>query len=85
MSDTVLQVVFGVPSPQRVRTPYKDTFATTAPLILALCLALGLGTHLPAPLRAMLDGAVLTVDGHPLPVHERSLDLTKPQSLAEVR
>ncbi len=85
MSDTVMQVVFGIPSPQRVRTPYKDTFATTAPLILALCLALGLGTHLPAPLRAMLDGAVLTVDGHPLPVRERAQTLANAQPPAEVR
>ncbi len=63
MSDTVLQVVFGTPSPQRVRTPYKDTAATTAPLIVALGLALGLGLWLPGPLRAMLDGATATVEG----------------------
>jgi hydrogenase-4 component F len=63
MSDTVMQVVFGVPSPQRVRTPYKDTFATTAPLVVAMVLALGLGLHLPAPLRAMLEAASQTVDG----------------------
>ena len=63
MSDTVMQVVFGVPSPQRVRTPYKDTFATTAPLVLAMVLALALGLHLPAPLRAMLEGASATIEG----------------------
>lgn len=65
MSDTVMQVVFGVPSPQRVRTPYKDSFATTAPLVLALSLALGLGLWLPRPMRDMLEGAARTVEGLP--------------------
>ena len=65
MSDTVMQVVFGVPSPQRIRTPYKDTFATTAPLVLAMVLALALGIHLPAPLRALLEGASSALEGNP--------------------
>ncbi|HEX9008939.1 MAG TPA: proton-conducting transporter membrane subunit [Holophagaceae bacterium] len=64
MSDTVVKVVFGTPSPQRVRTPYRDTPATTAPLVAALGLALLLGLWLPGPLRAMLDGAAATVAGH---------------------
>ena len=88
MSDTVMQVVFGVPSPQRVRTPYKDTFATTAPLILALCLALGFGIHLPTPLRAMLESASLSVDGHASPVLAPRIvaeAAPEPQKLAEVR
>jgi hydrogenase-4 component F len=63
MSDTVVKVVFGTPSHQRVRTPYRDTPATTAPLIAALGLALLLGLWLPGPLRAMLDGAAATVAG----------------------
>ena len=63
MSDTVLQVVFGTPSPQRVRTPYKDTPATTAPLIVALGLALVLGLWLPRPLQAMLDTASGLLNG----------------------
>ena len=79
MSDTVMQVVFGVPSPQRVRTPYKDTAATTAPLILALGLALVLGLWLPRPLRAMLGSAAATVEGAvPAPP-------PPPAQLAEVR
>jgi hydrogenase-4 component F len=63
MSDTVLQVVFGTPSPQRVRTPYKDAVVTTAPLIVALGLALGLGIWLPKPAGAMLTSAAATVEG----------------------
>ena len=63
MSDTVLQVVFGTPSPQRVRTPYRDTVATTAPLIVALGLALGLGLWLPRPAGEMLKSAAATVEG----------------------
>ncbi|HJW72417.1 MAG TPA: proton-conducting transporter membrane subunit [Geothrix sp.] len=70
MSDTVMQVVFGVPSPQRVRTPYRDSFTTTAPLILALVLALGLGLWLPKPMRAMLESAADTVEGHAPTVRE---------------
>jgi len=63
MSETVVQVVFGTPSAQRVRTPYKDAPATTAPLIVALGLALILGIWMPRPLQAMLDHAATTVEG----------------------
>ncbi|WP_243295551.1 proton-conducting transporter membrane subunit [Geothrix mesophila] len=63
MSETVVKVVFGTPSAQRVRTPYKDAPATTAPLIVALGLALVLGIWLPRPLQAMLDHASATAEG----------------------
>lgn len=62
MSETVLQVVFGTPSHQRVRTPYSDTVATTAPLIVALSLAALLGLWLPKPLQVLLDHAAITLD-----------------------
>ncbi len=65
LSDTVLQVVFGTPSHDRVRTPYKDTFATTAPLATALGLALVLGLWLPRPLQAMLASATRLVEALP--------------------
>jgi hydrogenase-4 component F len=63
MSETVLQVVFGTPSPQRVRTQYSDTVATTAPLIVALCLAGILGLWLPKPMYTLLEHAAVTVNG----------------------
>ncbi|WP_243288377.1 proton-conducting transporter membrane subunit [Geothrix terrae] len=63
MSETVVKVVFGTPSAQRVRTPYKDAPATTAPLIAALALALVLGIWMPRPLQAMLDQASTTAEG----------------------
>ena len=63
MSETVLQVVFGTPSHQRVRTPYSDTVATTAPLIVALGLAGLLGMWLPKPMHSLLDQAALLVNG----------------------
>jgi hydrogenase-4 component F len=65
MSDTVIQVVFGTPNPNRTRTPYRDTFATTAPLVIALVLALTLGLWLPRPLAAMIHSAVTLVEGQP--------------------
>jgi len=65
MSDTVVKMVFGAPDPKRVRTPYKDTFATTAPLILALGLSLILGVWLPRPLETMLQSAGSWVEGRP--------------------
>jgi hydrogenase-4 component F len=65
MSDTLVQVVFGAPSPNRVRTPYKDTFETTAPLALALGLALVLGLWLPRPLARMLVRSAAMVEGQP--------------------
>jgi hydrogenase-4 component F len=54
MSETVLQVVFGTPSHQRVRTHYSDSVATTAPLI---------GMWLPKPMFTLLEHAAFTVDG----------------------
>jgi hydrogenase-4 component F len=65
MSDTVLQVVFGVPSHSRERTPYKDTFATTAPIIGAMGLALLLGLWLPRPLWDAIQGATAYLEGAP--------------------
>jgi hydrogenase-4 component F len=65
MSDTVVKMIFGTPDPKRVRTPYKDTFATTAPLILALGLSLVLGLWLPRPLETMLQSAGSWVEGKP--------------------
>jgi hydrogenase-4 component F len=65
MSDTVVQVVFGTPPPNRVRTPYKDTLATTAPLVLALALSMTMGLWLPGSLADMIRGAAALVEGHP--------------------
>jgi len=65
MSDTVVQVVFGTPPPNRVRTPYKDTLATTAPLVLALALSVTMGLWLPGPLTEMIRSAATLVEGHP--------------------
>ena len=81
MSETVLQVVFGTPSPQRVRTHYSDTPATTAPLIVALGLAAILGLWLPKSLHVLLDHAALTIDGR-MPV--RTAPPSAPVALAEV-
>ena len=65
MSDTVTQVVFGQPNPNRVRTPYRDTFATTAPLVAALLLAVALGIWLPRPLDNLITNAAAQVEGRP--------------------
>ena len=65
MSDTVVKMIFGTPSPKRERTPYKDTFATTAPLVMALGLSLILGLWLPRPLDTMLQSAHAWVEGKP--------------------
>jgi hydrogenase-4 component F len=65
MSDTVVQVVFGQPNPHRIRTPYRDTFATTAPLVAALLLSVVLGTWLPRPLATMIQSAAALVEGRP--------------------
>jgi hydrogenase-4 component F len=65
MSDTVVQVVFGTPPADRVRTPYRDTVATTAPLVVALLLSLGLGLWLPAPVANLIRDAARLVEGQP--------------------
>jgi hydrogenase-4 component F len=63
MSDTVVQVVFGTPPPDRARTPYRDTWATTAPLVAALALSVTLGLWLPGPLTGMIRSAANLVEG----------------------
>ena len=65
MSDSVVKMIFGTPDPRRVRTPYKDTAATTAPLILALGLSLLLGLWLPRPIGTMISSAGNWVEGKP--------------------
>ncbi len=65
MSDTVLQVIFGTPNPKRIRTPYRDTLATTAPLVIALALSLAMGLWLPRPLDSMLTNAAAFAEGRP--------------------
>jgi len=65
MSDTVVQVVFGTPPPDRARTPYRDTLATTAPLLLALALSATMGLWLPDTLTGMLGSAAHLVEGQP--------------------
>lgn len=72
MSETVLQVVFGTPSHERVRTHYSDTAATTAPLLVALGLAAILGLWLPHAMQTLLEHAAATVDGRTT-VHPRPL------------
>ena len=63
MSDTVVQVVFGTPPPDRARTPYRDTLATTAPLLVALALSATLGLWLPQSLAGMIQSAATQVEG----------------------
>jgi hypothetical protein len=59
-----VQVVFGTPPPDRVRTPYRDTLATTAPLVLALALSASMGLWLPGSLTDMIRSAATLVEGH---------------------
>jgi hypothetical protein len=77
-------VVFGTPSHQRVRTHYSDTAATTAPLIVALCLAGLLGLWLPKPMFTLLNHAAVTVDGSMRPREVRRAPPTGPVLTAEV-
>jgi len=63
MSDTVVKVVFGTPPPDRARTPYRDTLATTAPLLAALALSVTMGLWLPESLAGMIQSAATQVEG----------------------
>jgi len=65
MSETVVAMIFGTPSPNRIRTKARDNFGTTAPLILALGMSLVLGLWLPRPLDTMLQSASSWVEGKP--------------------
>ena len=65
LSDTVAQVVFGRANPHRVRTPYRDTFATTAPLVVALLLSVLLGTWMPRPMASLIQNAAGLVEAQP--------------------
>jgi hydrogenase-4 component F len=63
MGATVLPVVQGVPHRNRARTPYGDTFGTTAPVLVALGLALLLGLWMPRGLESLLGRAAQLVEG----------------------
>ncbi|BDU71637.1 proton-conducting transporter transmembrane domain-containing protein [Mesoterricola silvestris] len=63
MGSVILPVLQGNPNPPSVRTHYEDTFGLTFPLVLALALALILGTWLPGPLHSLLTKAALLVEG----------------------
>jgi hydrogenase-4 component F len=65
MGSVVLPVLFGVPSPKRTRTPYRDTFGTTAPVAAALLLALILGLWMPKPVAGLLSRAAALAEGKP--------------------
>ena len=65
MSDTVVTMIFGTPDPKRKRTNAKDSFGTTAPLVVAMGLCLILGLWLPRPLETMLFSASAWVEGKP--------------------
>lgn len=65
MGSVVLPVLQGVPRRDRVRTSYKDTFGTTAPIAAALLLALALGVALPGPVDRLLARAACLVEGQP--------------------
>jgi hydrogenase-4 component F len=57
MGATVLAVVQGTPSESTASTSYRDRFATVAPILAALLLALLLGLWIPAPLENLLREA----------------------------
>ncbi len=65
MSDTVVKLLFGAPGAQLAKSAYQDTFATTAPLIGALLLALLLGLGLPRLFQDMLQSATQLLEGKP--------------------
>jgi hydrogenase-4 component F len=63
MGVTVLAVVQGEPPPDLPSTPYRDRFATVAPVALALGVVLLLGLFIPPPLDAVLRDAVAQLEG----------------------
>ena len=65
LGSTILPVLQGTPNPRTIRTHYHDTFGLTAPLVLALGLALVLGVWLPAPLGSLLSRAAALAEGRP--------------------
>jgi hydrogenase-4 component F len=58
MGATVLKVVQGRPSAEARETPYHDGLLTGAPAAVLMGAVLLLGLYIPAPLTALIDGAV---------------------------
>lgn len=58
MGSTVLAVVQGTPPPPRTDVAFRDSFGTSAPIVLSLALVLLLGLHVPPALEGLLRQAV---------------------------
>lgn len=65
MGRTVLTVVQGRPLPGRPASAYRDRLLTGLPLVVSLGLVLMMGTHIPAPLAAMVHRAAVFLEVHP--------------------
>lgn len=63
MGSTLLPALQGQPRRDRTRTPFRDTFSTTAPVAGALLLALLLGLWMPRPVDLLLKRAASMVEG----------------------
>jgi len=62
MGRTVLAVVFGEPSAETAKTPYRDTFLTAAPVVIMMALILFLGLNIPEPLKNLIETAALFLE-----------------------
>lgn len=65
MSASVLRAVQGPSNAEPLDAPYRDRFGTTAPILVALGLALVLGLWMPEPLSEVLRGATVLLGGLP--------------------
>jgi len=62
MGATVLAVVQGKPPPRLATNAYRDTIATTAPIVLFMALVLLLGLYIPPPLDSLLREAAALLE-----------------------
>jgi hydrogenase-4 component F len=65
MGSTVIAVVQGAPARATPKPGVRESFATVAPVVLALAALLFLGVHVPRPLEELIHDAVRTVGGQP--------------------
>ena len=65
MGGTVLTVVQGRAPAEPPGQPYRDRLLTSAPLVVLMGLVLLLGLYIPAPLRELLNDAVLFLEVRP--------------------
>jgi hydrogenase-4 component F len=65
MGATILPTVQGDPPPQAAQSNFRDSFFTTAPILISIALVVLLGLYIPPPVQALLREAAAFLEAKP--------------------